>query len=76
MTEEEKKAIEWIKAQKGIYYKTVINLIQKQDTEINKLNRALDKMANTLDVNLSLSLENYRFGKKEKIKEYFMKEEK
>lgn len=54
--------------------KIISNLIQKQGTEINKLKRALDEMANTLDLNFSLSIENYKFGKKEKIKEYFMKE--
>jgi len=55
-------------------YDRIIEEIEKQDTEINKLKRALDEMANTLDLNLSLSIENYKFGKKEKIKEYFMKE--
>ena len=83
MTEEEKKAIEFLKEtcfdpleyEEGLKsIEIVLNLIQKQDTEINKLNRALDEIANTLDLNLSLSVENYKFGKKEKIKEYFMKE--
>lgn len=86
MTEEE--AIEFLKEKMKNWRKymsedkelhaedIVINLIQKQDTEINKLKRALDEMANTLDLNLSLSIENYKFGKKEKIKEYFMKEDK
>ena len=63
MNEEEKGAIEFLKALK-----------KKQDTEINKLNRALEEMANCLDVNLSLSLKDYEGGQKEKIKEYFMKE--
>lgn len=30
MTDEEKKAIEYVKAQKGKYYKIVIDLIEKQ----------------------------------------------
>ena len=37
MTDKENKAIEWIKVQKGIHYKTIIDLIEKQDKIINEM---------------------------------------
>jgi len=65
MTEEEKKAIERIERlvqyfedweQKVIvvpedkkYFDSILNLIQKQDTEINKLNNVIDKMAEKIN---------------------------
>lgn len=37
MSESEKKAIEWIKAQRGEYYKIVIDLLSKKDKKIEEL---------------------------------------
>lgn len=37
MSEEEKKAIEYVKAQRGVYYKICINLIEKQQKEIENI---------------------------------------
>ena len=96
MTEEEKKAIENVKL---YLYKDkafitadeidlVFNLIQKQDTEINKLNNVIDRMAemiNSHDIDEDICSQ---FGKTKDcslyindekacincIKEYFMKE--
>ena len=51
--------------------KILVNLIQKQDTEINKLNNVIDRMAG----DLYLKDEFAEFGDTpEGIKEYFMKE--
>lgn len=112
MTEEEKKAIERIKRILYIFpesaeLRTLLNLIQKQDTEINslketiqkqeksrehlkkqlkgeiavkdteinKLNNVIDKMAGK--ILLMRGVEEYRDkpASREEIKEYFMKEE-
>ena len=43
LSDEEKKAIEWIKCQKGIYYKTIVDLIEKQDKIINEMAEMLVK---------------------------------
>ena len=43
LSDEEKKAIEWIKCQKGIYYKTIVDLIEKQDKMINEMAEMLVK---------------------------------
>ena len=49
--------------------------LYKQEKEKNKkLNRVIEKMANVLDLNFSLSIKDYKFGKKQKIIDYFKKE--
>lgn len=58
---------------------TVLNLIQKKDTEINKLNNVIDRMAGEFEQTCKSINEEYAvdevFLDKEKIKEYFMKED-
>ena len=79
MTEEEKKAIEYLKnclndeydfknatrKKDKECYEIILNLIQKQDTEINKLNNVIDRMAEVLN--------DFDYDT-QCIKEYFMKE--
>ena len=60
--------------------KILLNLIQNQDTEINKLNNVIDRMATDIkQTNKNLEDEGYCVESfwldKEGIKEYFMKEE-
>ena len=92
MTEEEKKAIENIKwhnehlycDKKDVDY--MLNLIQKQDTEINKLNNVIDRMVEEYEYNVRINVKNFceEQMRKDKciqdcktcIKEYFMKEDK
>lgn len=54
----------------------VINIIQKQDTEINKLKDVIDRMAEDITMTNKSINEEYAvddlFLDKEKIKEYFM----
>ena len=90
MTEEEKSAIEHLKIMKENKNimamnwndgKILLNLIQKQDTEINKLNNVIDRMAEDIKkTNIDIVNEGYAMETmwldKEKIKEYFMKENK
>ncbi len=101
MTEEEKKAIKKLKEyalckvdDKGFveisangYKYIILNLIQKQDTEINKLNNVIDRMAEVLnnqDIEYLDLCDNCKNNNedchgdycKERIKEYFMKEDK
>ena len=44
MSEEEKKAIEYVKAQKGIFYKTVIEIIDRQQKEIESNKQMIDEL--------------------------------
>ena len=46
MSEEEMKAIEYVKAQKGKYYKIVIDLYNKEKEKNKKLESALADMVN------------------------------
>ena len=77
MTEEEKKAIERIDyiqdfiiengqynadVEEINYFSTLLNLIQKKDTEINKLNNIIDRMAEKL----------YEFNNNETDKDCFI----
>ena len=59
---------------------TILNLIQKQDTEINKLNNVIDRMAEDMAGTNKAINEEYAVDElyldKNKIKEYFMKEDK
>ena len=58
--------------------KRLLNLIQKQDTEINKLNNVIDRMAEDMAGTNKAINEEYAVDElyldKNKIKEYFMKE--
>lgn len=94
MTEEEKKAIELLKQEPdyslSYYYREnaidiVLKLLEKQESEINKLNNVIDKMAeilNNFDYDkqcescrtdiCSASVDGTEYIKC--IKEYFMKE--
>ena len=102
MTEEEKNAIEKSelslkivkdsKIKGRVFYdvsdlEVLLNLIQKQDTEINKLNNVIDRMAEVLnDFDYDKQCENCRTDicsasvdgteYTHCIKEYFMKEDK
>ena len=76
-----KKYIETDMMYENRHYKQielVLNLIQKQDTEINKLNKVIDRMADWLwnDDTVFGHGEFKDINTKEKIKEYFMKENK
>ena len=94
MSEEEKSAIEQINyiedfiIENGSYYADVgdiyyfsilLNLIQNQDTEINKLNNVIDRMAEkyaTCKTCLKYDCKKRDKNAKDCIKEYFMKEDK
>ena len=86
MTEEEyaidylKKYIETDMIYENRHYKQielVLNLIQKQDTEINKLNNVIDRMAEVIEKHLN-DFYWYEIGletkNKQDIKEFFMNE--
>lgn len=92
MTEEEKKEYEELKSllytgQISQYGKRkLIDIIEKQDTEINKLNNVIDRMAKKLSqvpiFTVKSKSNNYNANDLytapmsiEEIKEYFMKEE-
>lgn len=65
---------------------TVLNLVDKQDTEINKLNNVIDKMVEEYEYNVGINVKDFceEQMRKDKciqdckicIKEYFMKEDK
>jgi len=91
MTEEEKAVIKTFKEGYGLTNaerEIILNLIQKQDTEINKLNNVIDRLLRDIyeciqnDDNATiLSIKDYgdynTFEQiKDKYKEYFMKEDK
>ena len=72
LSDEEKKAIEWIKCQKGIYYKTIVDLIEKQDKIINEMAEIIEECRQ----NDCLDVSNLDFGEiagTEKIIKYFEK---
>lgn len=51
----------------------LLDLIQKQDTEINKLNKVIDRMAeDIIEYQKDLKYE-YPYETKEEVKEYYMK---
>ena len=56
MTEEEKKAIEFLKEWKDVGYKipfkTILNLIDKQQKEIEEKNITINKMAKDISIQL------------------------
>lgn len=63
--------------------KTLVNLIQKQDTEINKLKNVIDRMAEVIEecrqndcIETTDDLDMSEIAGVEKIKEYFMKDDK
>ena len=100
LSEEEKKAIkdlkeylDWEELQgfsklpRDKHLETILNLIQKQDTEINKLNNVIDRMAEVLnDFDYDKQCESCRTDicsasvdgteYTHCIREYFMKEDK
>lgn len=104
MTEEEKESIEQLKSWREyiikhketinkandieFYLRTAINLIQKQDTEINKLNNVIDKATkyieeitgncpyDTFDCQVRDCENECKNQMAECWKEYFMKEDK
>lgn len=61
MSEEEKKAIEWVKAQKGIYYKIIIEIIEKQQKELEKNTERINELIN------EVTLKQCELEKKDKI---------
>ena len=71
MTDEEKKAIEWIKCQKGIYYKTIVDLIEKYDKIINEMADRLEFVVKNSGIGLDPEHRmNFTIND---IKEYFEK---
>lgn len=96
MTEEEKKAIEYYKnklrefeqrlgtkvtTEDNINTEILLNLIQKQEKEINKLNSVIDRMAELIEecrqndcIETTDDLDMSEIAGADKIKEYFMKE--
>ena len=58
----------------GGYLQTALNLIQKQDTEINKLNNVIDRMARRIKYDTEWFYSELDNKSEEEIKEYFMKE--
>ena len=80
MTEEEKKAIEYLEnsLNSTITHKKqlniVKNLIQKQQEEINKKDKIIDETCKFLeDLQLSKDIEGYEIMKKSDWKQYFKK---
>lgn len=67
MSEEENKAIEYIKAQKGVYHKIVIGIIEKQQKEIEYY-KAQDKNKGKL-LNTALNETKNNCISKDKIRE-------
>ena len=100
MTDTEQKAIEMLRKdlesaynKKTLFVETTynalditLNLIQKQDTEINKLNHVIDRIIEYIFDTTYMDLEECEFEDKNNIKcikdcgkcikEYFMKEDK
>ena len=71
MTDEEKKAIEWIKCQKGIYYKKIVDLIEKHDKIINEMADRLEFVMKNSGIGLDTEHRmNFTIND---IKEYFEK---
>ena len=72
MTDEEKKAIEWIKCQKGIYiYKIIVDLIEKYDKIINEMADRLEFVMKNSGIGLATEHRmNFTIND---IKEYFEK---
>lgn len=97
MTDTEQKAMEMLRKdleraynKKTLFVETTynaldisLNLIQKQDTEINKLNNVIDRMAEVIEecrqndcIETTDDLDMSEIAGVEKIKEYFMKDDK
>ena len=85
MTEIQKEAFGWLSAldikseYEATNKETLLNLIQNQDTEINKLKKTNDLMAKLiLNYDYQLEINYYKDKKhvKETFEEYFMKEDK
>ena len=71
MTDEEKKAIEWIKCQKGIYYKKIVDLFEKHDKIINEMADRLEFVMKNSGIGLDPEHRmNFTIND---IKEYFEK---
>jgi len=71
MTDEEKKAIEWIKCQKGIYYKKIVDFIEKHDKIINEMADRLEFVMKNSGIGLDTEHRmNFTIND---IKEYFEK---
>jgi len=66
MNKEEQKAIEWLKAQRGKYYKTTIDYISKLEKENKELKEMLKnriKYTNELEQDLFENANNYVVSK-------------
>lgn len=87
MTDEEKEAIQYFKWKLWEWYQftdeervnILLNLIQKQEQEINKLNNAIDRMAEKIKKDTEWFYTEWFYSEfdnksKEEIKEYFMED--
>lgn len=82
MTDEEKEAIQYFKWKLWEWYQftdeervnILLNLIQKQEQEINKLNNVIDRMAEKIKEDTEWFYSEFDNKSKEEIIEYFMED--